>query len=174
MSDPLNPLSEDLSEFFYSAPPAALAFETIELRHPAFDQPARVVNDLADLTATLEADAPANPGASVTFSKCNFRFVQPESGDGMPSCELEIQNVTRLLMPHIELAASNPAPLELSFRLYYSDDLTEPGYVLHGLTVKKIGAGAFRVTGRAGFEDFLGRPFPRRTYTVREFPGLAR
>jgi hypothetical protein len=174
MTDPLNPHSDDLREFFYSAPPAKQALETLELRHPAFAAPARVVNDPSDLTATLETDAPFGGGTSVTFLKCNFRFVQPESADGLPSCNLEILNVGSLLMPYLEEASASPAVLDLSFRLYYSDDLTQPGYVLHGMTLKKVSAGLLRVTGTAGFEDFLSKPVPRRIYTTKEFPGLAR
>lgn len=173
MSDPLNPYSADLKEFFYSAPPEKTAFETLELRHPAFAEPARVVNDLADLTATLEADAPANAGAAVTFSKCNFRFVQPERSDALPSCDLEMENVSKILMPYLQLAVASAAPLDLSFRLFYSEDLSAPGYVMHGLVIKKVTAGILKVTGQATFDNFLGLPFPLRFYNLTEFPGLA-
>jgi hypothetical protein len=166
--------NDDLREFFFSAPPDKQAYETLELRHAAFASPARVVNDRNDLIATLESDAPANPSTAVTFSKCRFRFVLPESSDGMPQCQIEMQNVSRILMPYLEQAVSQATTLDLSFRLFYSDDLSAPGYVIHGLTLKRVKASILKVSGPAGFEDFLSRPFPRRVYTIKEFPGLAR
>lgn len=173
MSSPLNPYSEDLQEYFHSAPPNKMAFETVELRHPAFAQPARVVNDRTNLVATLEADAPVNPSTAVTFTACNFRFVQPERSDALPSCDIEIENVSRILMPYLQGAANTPSVIALTYRIFYSDTLTAPGYVLNGLVLKKITAGILKVTGTAVFDNFLGLPFPLRFYNLAEFPGLA-
>ena len=54
-------LSQALKEAYASAPANVVIYHTMELRHPAFTAPIRVVRDYAPLTATLEATAPADP-----------------------------------------------------------------------------------------------------------------
>lgn len=168
-------IGDDLREYYFSAPPQAVFLDTLELRHPAFDQPARIVNDLNDFVATLEADAPANAGQEVTFIGCPFEALPPESTDqGLPQCTLQIMNVTKLLMPQMAAAIAVSAPVEISFRQYLADDPSEPQLFIHGLTAKVGDAGILRVQVTAGFEDLLNKPFPFRLYTSKEFPTLVR
>lgn len=92
MPDPS--LSAAIKEAYASAPTDTVILHTLELRHPDFVAPIRVVNDHANLTATLEATAPANPGAAVEFIRFAFRFTLPElMTSGMPEIEIEIDNV---------------------------------------------------------------------------------
>lgn len=175
MSDPLSPQSDDLREFYSSAPPDLIAYDTLEFNHPDFDQPGRVVNDSADLAATLESDAPFNASTEVTFNRCKFICTLPEqSTPGLPSFNLEIENVARILMPYLDLAASSDQPVNVIYRQFLSSDLSAPQLVLAGLTLQKANAGGLKVTGAAGYQNFLYQPSPKRKYTTKEFPGLAR
>ena len=83
-------------------------------------------------------------------------------------------NTAGALQKQLEAAISYPAPVEVTYRQYLSDDLSAPAFVLNGLTLKSVKAGLLRITAEAGFEDWLNRPFPRRLYTAKEFPGLVR
>lgn len=175
MTDPLSPHSDDLREYFFSAAPEIVVLDTIELRHPLLATPQRFVNDPADLVATLEAGAPVGGGTVVTFSKGAFAIIPPESSSpGMPTCTIECLNVSAELQATLEKSVSFAAPVEISYRQYLSDDLSEPAFVLHGLTLKSVSAGILRVKAEAGFDDFLNRASPKRLYTAKEFPGLVR
>ena len=76
MSD--DTLSQAIKEAYASAPANVIIYHTMELWHPAFTDPIRVVRDYDDLTATLESTAPRNAGESVTFIAFNFDFTKPE------------------------------------------------------------------------------------------------
>ncbi|MEI9885904.1 MAG: DUF1833 family protein [Rhizomicrobium sp.] len=181
MSDPTEPFSDSLREYYFSAEPGVAALDTIELRHSAFlaedgvtPVAVRFVNDPVDLVAALEADAPMNGGEEVTFVAGGFSATIPEqSSPGLSTFQLEVMNVSREMMPWMDLAAASNEPIQLSYRQYRSDELTLPGLVMHGLTIHSASAGILRVTAQAGYEDFLNRPHPSRIYTLQEFPGLA-
>ncbi len=185
MSDagtPITPFSDDLREYMFSAPTDVLAPDTIEIRHPAFvddnDNPVavRFVNDPSgDLVATLEDDAPMNAGEQVTFCRGQFQFILPESTDqGLPTCDIQVENVSGVLTPWLFKAVAFPAPIEITYRQFLTDDLSQPQFILSGLTAQKVSAGLLRVTCTAGFEDFLNKPFPATIYNTWDFPGLAR
>jgi len=175
-----DPYRDDLKEYFFAAPADAIALDTLEFRHPAFvadgaPVAVRIVRAPADIVATLEAGAPFQAGQAVTFRALAFALRPPESPErGLPVVELAIDNATAELMPWLELATASFAPIALSYRQYLDHDLTAPAYVLHGLTARRVRGDALRITGTAGFEDFLSQPFPAQIYTLEAFRGLAR
>lgn len=180
MSNP-GDLPDDLREYYFSAEAGVKPLDTIELRHPAFlaedgvtPDAVRIVNDIVDLVATLEADAPMNPGGLVTFKRGLFQPTPPKlSQTGLPTFGLAADNIAALLMPHLIAAANSADPIELTYRQYRSDKLDAPAIVNSGLTFRKARAGVQRVTGDAGYEDFLNMPHPAFIYTLAEYPGLA-
>lgn len=182
MSDPGAQHSDDLREYYASNPAGEVNLGTIELCHPAFvaedgETPVavRFVNDPQDLQATLESDAPMNPGEEVNFVHGAFDITLTESSDnGIPQGQVAVENVTRPLMPWMQSAVSSGHPIDFTFREYLTADLSQPGVVYSGLTVQKANATALRVTATIGFEDDLNKPFPRVVYTTQEFNGLAR
>lgn len=180
MSNP-GDLPDDLREFYFSAEPGVRPVDTIELRHPSFlgedgvtVEAVRLVNDVRDFVATLEADAPMNPGATVTFKRGLFQPSPPKQAkDGLPTFGLAAENVSTLLMPYLAKAAASDEPIHLTYRQYRSDQPGAPAVIHTGLTFKNASASALRVTAEAGFEDFLNMPHPAFIYTLAEYPGLA-
>lgn len=174
--------TDDMREYYYSAPKDRVVLDTLELRHPAFvaddgvtPAAARVVNDDVedDFLATLEADAPMNGGEQVTFKATRFDVTLPESNSpGLPSCQIGVCNIGRLLMDNIQLAVSQPEPVRLTYRQFLVDDPSAPGVVIDGLTIGRINVTPQRVTATAGFENDLNAPFPKKNYTGKEYPGL--
>lgn len=167
-------LKAAIKEAYASAPSNVIIYHTLELRHSAFSAPIRVVRDYADLTATLEATAPANPGASVTFVKFNFDFTKPEiSTTGVPQMSIEIDNVDRSIVANIEAALTTTDLVQATYREYISSDLTGPQNdpPIH-MTVMSIQADVFRVRAVAGFPDLINRRFPTLEYDSETFPGL--
>lgn len=180
------PYSDDLREFIFSNQDDVIALDTLEFDHPAMEDdegnhlPARVVNDPNDFYGVLEDDARANAGEKVLFQRSAFEVTLPESsGPGLPSCQIGVDNVGRALMKPIEQAVQFPAPIWVTYRQWLADknDMDAPGElgtVIDGMTLRRVNASELRVTGTAGYEDDLNTPFPRKTYTREEFPGLVR
>src|SRR5580700_6806319 len=141
MSSPGYTYTDEAREYMFSPAGADIILDTIELRHPAFidehgDPIAlRFVNNPDDILATLEVDAPMNGGEAVTFLASRFEHVKPDSPEsGLPQAQIAVWNVTRELSPWMSLAVTSVAPVQLSLRQFLGDDLSEPCFVLHGLT----------------------------------------
>lgn len=167
-------LKSAIKEAYASAPSNVIIYHTLELRHPAFTSPIRVVRDYADLTATLEATAPANPSTSVSFTAFNFDFTKPEiSASGVPQITFEIDNVDRSVVANIEAALTTMDLVQATYREFINTDLTGPQNdpPIH-MTVLSITADVFRVKATAGFPDLLNRRFPSTEYDSETFPGL--
>lgn len=172
MPDPA--LSLAIKEAYASAPSDTVILHTLELRHPSFTEPIRVVNDHKDLVATLEAGAPVNPGEQVTFIRFAFRFQLPEViTTGMPEIEIEIDNVSSDIVGYMDLAANSDQLIEVTYRPYISTDLTAPQMdppltlILHD-----VEADIMSVRGRASYGDFGNLRFPGDLYDADRFPGL--
>lgn len=173
--------SEALAAAYASAPEDEVVLDTIELLHPSFRDDAgqptgvRVVNDHSNLTATLEADAPLNGGEAVTFFRCYFTFRRPPETESanLPEVELQVDNVSRVLVPYLELAKTSRSPVTLIYRPYLASDLSGPHMDPPlRLTLKNIGGNMNSLTARAGFSDMANRRFPGLEYTARTFPML--
>lgn len=167
-------LSAAIQEAYASAPSSEVILHTLELRHPTFTEPLRVVNDHEDLTATLEAGAPANGGEAVLFVRYAFRFRLPEVlTSGTPEIEIEIDNVARDIVAALDMAAQSASLIEVTYRPFLASDLSAPQMdppitlVLHD-----VEADVFAVRGRASFGDFANRRFPGEWYDAERFPGL--
>lgn len=169
-------LSDALKEAYASAPTDVAIVDTLELRHPAFSAPIRVVADYVPINAKLEATAPLNAGEVVTFQPYPFNFALPEVIDsGIPELMITIDNVSREINSNIELAVTALDKLEVTYRAYLSDDL-----ITHGphndpplnLTIVSIEANALSIEARASIVDFVNRKFPSNTYDETRFPGL--
>lgn len=174
MPDPA--LSAALREAYASAPVDQVIYHTLELWHPAFTVPIRVVRDRVPLDARLEAGAPRDAGAVVTFAGYGFDFTPPElTSTGVPQATLEIDNVDGDIEAQLDLAAVSPEPVQAIYRQFLSDTLldgpeNDPPVAL---TLMSSTATPFRISGGLGFPDLLNITFPRQDYTLERFPGLA-
>lgn len=182
--------TQAIEEAYASAPAEEVILHTLELRHTGFldddDQltAVRVVMDHGEAHTvsgeevyghflTLEDDAPVQAGQSVLFQSCMFDFSLPEQREGsLPSLEIELDNVSREIMTHLERAVGQRAPLEVTYREWLSSDRTEPQFILGGLTMKQVKSNSMRATGTAQFSDLINRSFPGKVYRADEFRGL--
>ena len=168
-------LSEALKEAYASAPNNVVVINTLEIRHPAFTAPIRVVSDFAPVTAKLEAGAPVDGGQMVEFQPFAFELTMPEVTEkGVPELGLKIDNVSREILQNIELAISLPQKLELTYRAFLSNDLAAGPHndpPLH-LTIISIEGDAMSITAKASIADFINRKFPGEEYDESKFPGL--
>lgn len=167
--------SAAIAEAYASCPPSVVELPTIEVYHSTWAAPIRLVRNRSDIVATLESDAPNNPGASVTFRAFPFQFQLPQQGEGRQELRLTIDNVSRLFMASIEgMDLSVDDPVRVIYRPYLSNDLTAPHLNPPlRLTVRGMSATLDSISLACGYADFANRRFPRLVYDRTRFPGLA-
>lgn len=196
-------LSEAIREAYASAPSDVVTLDTIELLHPNFDAPVRVVRNHADtqtwialggapvqavldalddktrrnvgLVARLEASAPENPGEMVAWIALAFDVDLPEVATGAaPEATLTIDNVDQEVTRQLELAATSTEKIRLIYRPYISSDIEGPqADPPMMLTVGDVTVTDMQVSGNAGVSDVGNKAFPNETYTALRFPALA-
>lgn len=171
---PDDTLSAAIKEAYASAPSDGVIHHTLEIWHPAFTVPIRVVRDHADLTATLEASAPRNASEAVTFIGYAFDIVPPDvTNSAVPQCVIEIDNISRDIMAQFDAAVHSPSPITLIYRAFLSDDLSGPeNDPPLAMEILSISVDAFRIRATAGFGDLSNKRFPGLDYTAETFPGL--
>jgi Domain of unknown function (DUF1833) len=173
--------SEAYAEAMAHAPIARAMLATYELRHPAFTDDAghpaaiRIVNDHADLVATLESDAPMDPGATVTFVALPVEVSGPDEDDSgsAPTISISIDGVSQLVVQQLDAALLALDPVTITERIYASDDTTGPAVSpVMTMTLREVMVTDTQVTAKALFYDPSNRSFPRREYTLDAYPGL--
>lgn len=173
MPDPT--MSDALREAYASAPAADVIYDTLEIWHPVFAVPIRVVCDYAPLDARLEAGAARDPGAVVTFSDYPFEVIVPEqTSESVPQAMITIDNVDRQILAQLDQAVTDSRTTTVIWRRFIS------GRELLGpendppleLTITSVSATATTITATAGFPNLLQRKFPGGEYTIDRFPGL--
>lgn len=153
-----------------------------ELRHSGFKNAdgtlyvPRIANNYDDVVATLEGDAPANPGETVTF------IALPVTAGGMdesdsgqaPALTISFDGVSPLIVQQLDYALDGLEPIQISVRIYASNDFTAPAFlpVLH-LTLRDVSISETKVTARATFYDPSNHGFPKQEFTQRRYPGLS-
>lgn len=158
-----------MREAYASADRSVDIIETIELSHPSFDEPARVVMPL-DEDASLPLEFGGTP---VLFKACAFRAVPPGfADDGPTDWQLSIDNVSGLLNEYLDAALSDNRPISVTYRAYRTDDLTAPGEVIEGYMLRNVDLSATTATGSLYLEDISTQAFPRATYNLSQYPGI--
>lgn len=167
-------LSQAIREAYASAPNNSVAYHTLEIYHPSFTTPIRVVRDFVDLSAKLESTAPRDASTYVTFVGYAFDIVPPEvSTSGVPNLQITIDNVSRDIMANLEAAITTNTPITVIYRMFLSTDLTAPqNNPPMALTIINISADVFKITATATFGDLVNKKFPSQMYTIETFPGL--
>lgn len=172
---PDSTLSQAIKEAYASAPSASVLYHTLEIWHPAFTAPIRVVRDNTTLTARLEASAPRDAGAMVDFVGYAFDIVPPEVGyTALPQMTIEIDNVSRDILAQIDSTMGSPELITVIYRAFLGSALldgpeNDPPLTL---TILSISATVFRIKATAGFPNLVNLRFPGLDYTAEVFPGL--
>lgn len=157
-----------------SCPPGVAILQTVEMYHPTWGAPVRLVQDRQDIIAALEANAPNNPGASVLFTAFPFTLQYPAIGEGRQELTIVIDNATRMMMSAIEsLDLAGSIPIKVIYRPYLSNDLATPQMNPPlRLAVRGFLVNANTVRISCGYADFANLRFPRKRYNANEWPGI--
>ena len=173
MPDPT--LSDAIREAYAVAPTDQVIYHTLEIWHPVFTQPIRVVRDNVAISARIEAGAARDAGTLQGFEGYAFDVVPPDqSATSLPQCVIEIDNVSREILAQIDLAVFETDPITVIYRAYLSDNLAsgpenDPPVEM---TITQISATPLRIRAVAGFANLLDRRFPALDYNLEDFPGL--
>lgn len=167
-------LSQAIKEAYAAAPNSEVVYHTLEIYHPSFATPIRVVRDFVDISAKLESTAPRDASTYQTFIGYAFDIMPPEvSSTGVPQLQITIDNVSRDIMAGLEAAVTTSTPITVIYRMYLASDLTGPqNNPPMALTIISMQADVFKVTATATFGDLVNKRFPNNLYTIETFPGL--
>jgi len=172
--------SQAVAEAYASATAGEPLAVTLEIWHPLWTIPIRVVSDLRDLTATLESTAPRNASTAVLFSAVPFRYTRAEqsadpANNGAPSAmQLEIDNVSGEITEALLLAKESNEPLTIIEREYLRSDTTAPHVLpVTTATLSNVSVGVDVARASVSFGNLTNRKFPTLTYTAERFPMLA-
>ena len=168
-------LTQAIKEAYASAPSNVIIYHTLELRHPAFTSPIRVVRDYQNLTARLESSAPSNAGEEVEFTALAFDFTKPEvNSQNIPQVTITLDNVDRAIVANIEAAITTTDLVEIIYREFISTDLSAPqNNPPITMNIISVTADVFKVTAVAGFLNLMNKRFPTAEYSSEVFTGLA-
>lgn len=160
-------LSEAIREAYAVAPSSKAVIDTLELRLDGAE-PLYIYRGVEPLQMRLET------GAWVTFEPVPFRFKLPKSSDtSSQSLDISMDNVDSRVAEFIVAAKGSLKPVEVVYRPYLSDDLTQPQMdpplvlYLKGAAITTATASA-----QASFVDIVNKRFPNDYYTSTRFPGL--
>ena len=166
---------EALKEAFASAPICEIIYHCLEINHPDFTQPIRIVQGNDNVFARLEADAPIDSGEIVEFIGAPWDMKPPAvQEDRMPELELSFDNVSREITRYLSLASVGGQPLKVIYRIYTTSTLEiapqiDPPIEME---INSATADVYMVTTKATLDDVFGSAFPVERYTHERFPSL--
>lgn len=170
-------LAQALQEAAAVAPIYRQMLYCYELWHPTLSAPVYVVNDNADLLATIETTAARNANTEVEFLSCPMTVSRPEESDQpeSPKISLSRPDLAGMMRPLLDAARGSLVPWVLIERVYASDDLSGPA-LLPPLEVEltniDIVGSALQIS--AQFDDDGALAVPAITFRRADYPGLQR
>lgn len=158
------------NEFAASAPVGIIELRCLEISHPLFDAPLRLVHDYQDWTVTLET------GDTAVFRAAQFRTTPPKISDnGQIERGLQIDNTSGEVVNVLLPVVTSDTPVVCTFRTYLSDDVSAPQFDPPEITnLRNIQIDKTTLSATAQSSDVVNRKFPRRLYTRVNTPGLNR
>lgn len=162
-------LTVAMQEAYASAPRQHTILETLELDHPAFSSPVRVVTGVGE-----DQTLPLGGGkGSATFVAMDIGVTLPGfSDDGPSQAKLRIDNVSGLLLPYLRDAVASTQPISITFRAYTTADISQPGDVISDLELREVTLTATAAEGTLSFREIETQAFPLRTYDLESYPAL--
>lgn len=167
--------SEALEEAYASAPKGEIILNTVEILHPSFEVPIRLVRNNRNIIAKLEKDAYENPNEMVEFIGAPWDFIMPSiEEDRVPEFGITFDNVSKEITKAISEAVKLPTPVIMIFRPFLASAL-EYGSQLDPpieMEIAKASADNFKIKITANMEDTFYAAFLTQRYTDERFPAV--
>lgn len=143
-------------------------YETIELDHPSFAEPLRIITGW-DEGMIL----PIGGGQFGTFQACQVGVTLPGvDKDGPTPAKITIDNVSDKIRPYLQDAILSSLPITLTYRAYASSDMTQPGDVIGDLELWDVDLTATSAEGTLKYKELELQAFPLATYDTTYYPAL--
>ncbi|PJE80652.1 hypothetical protein CI610_00313 [invertebrate metagenome] len=159
-------------EAYSHADDTRITLYTLELNHPAFTEPLRIVCDNDPLEAPLEDGV-----EKATFMAFWFTITRPPiSEEPDPALKIAVDNVSGYLTPYMDAASRSGKMVDVIFRPYLVDQSEDTVTLLRTirLQVRNATASMTSVSITAAYVNPANLPFPKELYTADRFPGLSR
>ncbi len=156
-------------EAYANADDTRVMLYTLELMHPQFTQPLRIVADNDSLTAEIET------GDTVEFAPFFFSIKRPPiSEEPDPSLQITVDNVSGFMTPYLDIASRSGNSIHVMFRPFLIDENDDSITRLSSikLAIRNASATMTSVTLTAAHINPANLPFPKENYTSDRFPGL--
>ena len=157
-------------EAYANADDTRVTLYTLELNHPGFTEPLRIVCDNDPLTAEIE------DGTTATFSPFYFSIKRPPiSEEPDPSLSITVDNVSGFMTPYLDAASRSGESIRLIFRPYLVDDTDSSVTRLSAFTmeIRNASASMTSITLTAAHINPANLAFPKELYKSDRFPGLS-
>ncbi|WP_246701117.1 DUF1833 family protein [Rhodopseudomonas sp. BR0C11] len=168
--------SEAWLEAVASCPPSERTYDTVQLDHPSFGEPAYIVANVADdMQFGIEPGAAINAGQMVTFIACPFKAPWPEQREGQPPvAKVEIDNVARELVPKVRAALGYRSYITVTHRQYLESDRGEPAYGPISFILSNVTLIGTKLSGEVRVKNLQNKRFPKldKNYSYTDFPSL--
>ena len=161
-------ISEALKEVYTLTPSGIRILDTLQISHSDLAETLYLVKDRQDHILTTE------DGQTFTFVPTPFRFLPPANGkDGFQNISISIDNVGQELNAFINRTGEiSREPIEVTYRIFHSDDSSQPQNKPLVLYLTDLKIDAFEVTGQASFTNIINQPYPNEYYDRNRFAGL--
>ena len=153
-----------LNRLYASSGPEVI-LETLQIT--AGDQVYYLCKGWDDITATDEN------GQVLTFSASGIDIALPaKNADGTQDLQFAVGNIDGVVSSAIRAALESQSKATLTYRSYISTDLSAPSEKPFTLAIKSGSWTATEVQISAGYMNILDKAWPRRRYTLADYPGL--
>ncbi|MFC4172631.1 DUF1833 family protein [Microvirga sp. GCM10011540] len=157
-------LTDAIKEAYADPDLADVVIDTLELDHPAFAEPIRIVPN-ADSDMTLGGHLHQALGMSISL--------QGFDDDGPTTGVVSIENVSSMLVPYLRDAVQAGSPITVTYRAYLASNLSAPGEVRGGMFLSKVSLSATTATGTLEASSKHDRQaFPRLVYSLSTYKAL--
>lgn len=164
-------LTDAIAEAYASVSTGVDYYETVELDHPLWVDPLRLISGYKGGT-TINLP-PALGDTPVAFTTAGMQITLPSDGpDGPSGMKLIIMAATADIVPHLRLAAEGMDPITVVYRQYVTTQLDRPGEVVDGVDIKEVATDGSSASADMVFEEIETQAFPLPTYDDTYYPAL--
>lgn len=157
-------LTDAIKEAYAEPDVGRKVYDTLQMDHPAFATPVRVV---CNVDSDMTLGGQLHTAMGVTLKLTGF------DDDGEVQGMLEIDNVSDLLRPYLEDAVLAGVKISVTYRGYLDLDLTTAAEIRAGFYLSKVTLTATTASGTLeGVSKHDIQAFPRLVYDADHYPAL--
>lgn len=140
---------------------------TLELTCPAWDSSLYICNGFRDQLLTME------DGRTLLFTAANIDITLPKKNNkGNQVLAFAVDNTTGEAQRKADQAVETDAKVTAIYRTFLSSNKSAPAEKPYVLTVQSDSIQGNVAQLQCGYFDLIGVAWPRRLYTLQQFPAL--